>query len=172
MVRGFIVGVGAAAVMVAGLAGCSSDKKTESSSGSASASMTMSMPSTAVSATSGTMTASAGSGTAKVSIDGQPKDVTGQIACTPAMGNLNIAIGDAATGIAVVMSPDASKVSSVGLGNVNGVVLGFQDGASGASASATKDGNTYKVTGTASGVDMANPMQPMTKPFEIEVTCP
>ena len=60
----------------------------------------------------------------------------------------------------------------MGLGNVNGVVLGFQDGASGASASATKDGNTYKVTGTASGVDMANPMQPMTKPFEIEITCP
>jgi lipoprotein LpqH len=172
MVRGFIVGVGAAAVMVAGLVGCSSDKKTETSSGSASASMTMSMPSTAVSATNGTMTASAGSGTAKVSIDGQPKDITGQIACTTAMGNLNIAIGDAATGIAVIMSPDASKVSSVGLGNVNGVVMGFQDGASGASASATKDGNTYKVSGTASGVDMANPMQPMTKPFEIEVTCP
>ena len=172
MIRGLLVGIGGAAVMVAGLVGCSSDKKTESSSSSASASMTMSKPSAAVSATSGTMTASAGSGTAKVSIDGQPKDITGQIACTTAMGNLNIAIGDAATGIAVVMSPDASKVSSVGLGNVNGVVLGFQDGASGASASATKDGNTYKVTGTASGVDMANPMQPMTKPFEIEITCP
>ena len=172
MIRGLLVGIGGAAVMVAGLVGCSSDKKTESSSSSASASMTMSKPSAAVSATSGTMSASAGSGTAKVSIDGQPKDITGQIACTTAMGNLNIAIGDAATGIAVVMSPDASKVSSVGLGNVNGVVLGFQDGASGASASATKDGNTYKVTGTASGVDMANPMQPMTKPFEIEITCP
>ena len=111
MIRGLLVGIGGAAVMVAGLVGCSSDKKTESSSSSASASMTMSKPSAAVSATSGTMTASAGSGTAKVSIDGQPKDITGQIACTTAMGNLNIAIGDAATGIAVVMSPDASKVS-------------------------------------------------------------
>ena len=28
------------------------------------------------------------------------------------------------------------------------------------------------ISGTASGVDMANPMQPITKPFEIAVTCP
>jgi lipoprotein LpqH len=164
MLRGLTIGVGSAAILVAGLVGCSS-KKSESTSGS-------DKPSSVVSATSGSVTAAAGAGTAKVSIDGQPKDVTGQIACTTAMGNLNIGIGDASTGIAVVMSPDASKVTSVGLGNVNGAVLGFQDGAPGGSASATKDGNTYKVSGTATGVDMANPMQPMTKPFEIEVTCP
>jgi len=169
MVRGLVAAVGGAAMLVAGLVGCSSEKKTESSASSEKPAA----PSSVASGTSGTVTAAAGAGTARVSIDGQPKDVTGQIACTTAMGNLNIAIGDTATGIAVVMSPDASKVSSVGLGNVNGVVLGFQDGASGdTSASATKDGNTYKVTGKATGVDMANPMQPMTKPFEIEVTCP
>ena len=40
------------------------------------------------------------------------------------------------------------------------------------SAKATKDGNKYTISGTATGVDMANPMQPVTKPFEIEVTCP
>ena len=38
--------------------------------------------------------------------------------------------------------------------------------------SATKDGNAYKITGTATGVDMANPMTPVTKPFEIDVNCP
>jgi len=167
MVRGLTVGVGSAAVLIAGLAGCSA-KKAETASYQASMA-----PSSAVSATSGSVTASAGAGTAKVSIDGQPKDVQGQIACTTAAGNLSIAIGGAATGISVVMSPDASKVSSVGLGNVNGVVMGFQDGAGGGTnASATKDGSTYTITGTAAGVDMANPMQPMTKPFEIEVTCP
>jgi lipoprotein LpqH len=87
-------------------------------------------------------------------------------------GNYNIAIGEATTGVAVVMSEDASKVTSVGLGNVNGVTLGFQEGAPGGKASATKDGKTYKISGEATGVDMANPMQPVTKPFEIEVTCP
>ena len=169
MLRELTVGVGSAAVLIAGLVGCSS-KKSESTSGSDKASMA---PSSAVSATSGSVTAAAGAGVAKVSIDGQPKDIQGQIACTTAMGNLNIGIGDSATGIAVVMSPDASKVSSVGLGNVNGVVLGFQDGAGGGTnASATKDGSTYTITGTATGVDMANPMAPMTKPFQIEVTCP
>ena len=165
MVRGLVVGVGGAAILVAGLAGCSSKKEDMSDKASMA-------PSSAMSATSGSVTAAAGSGTAKVSIDGQPKEIQGQIACTTAMGNLNIGIGDTSTGIAVVMSPDATKVTSVGLGNVNGAVLGFQDGAGGASASATKDGNTYKITGTATGVDMANPMAPMTKPFEIEVTCP
>lgn len=168
MLRGLTVGVGGAAILIAGLVGCSSKKSESASSGDKASEA----PSSAVSATSGSVTASAGAGTATVTIDGQPKDVKGQIACTTAGGNLDIAVGDASTGIAVVMSPDASKVTSVGLGNVNGAVLGFQDGASGASATATKDGNTYKITGTATGVDMANPMQPMSKPFEIDVTCP
>jgi lipoprotein LpqH len=39
-------------------------------------------------------------------------------------------------------------------------------------ATATKDGSKYKISGTATGVDMANPMQPVNKPFEIDVTCP
>ena len=108
-----------------------------------------------------------------MTIDGQPQTINGQVVCATAGGNYNIAIGEAATGIAVVMSEDASKVHSVGLGNVNGVTLGYQEGVpGGAAATATKDGNNFKISGTATGVDMANPMQPVNKPFEIEVTCP
>mgnify|MGYP003419762628 CR=1 FL=1 len=167
MKRGIVVAVAGAAVLVAGLSGCSKDeKKTEASSSSASAT-------SAVSATSGTATASAGAGTAKVTIDGQPQNINGQVVCATAGGNYNIAIGEATTGIAVVMSEDASNVQSVALGNVNGVTLGYTPGVpGGANATATQDGNNIKVTGTATGVDMANPMQPVTKPFEIEVTCP
>jgi lipoprotein LpqH len=87
-------------------------------------------------------------------------------------GNMNIAIGDAATGIAAVLSSDGSTVQSVGLGNVNGVALGYQSGTGQGDAKATKDGNAYKISGTATGIDMANPMQPVNKPFEIAVTCP
>jgi lipoprotein LpqH len=165
--RGFVVAVAGAAVLVAGLSGCSNDeKKAESSPTSAS-------ETSAVSATSGTATASAGAGSAKVTIDGQPQNINGQVVCATAGGNYNIAIGEAATGIAIVMSEDASTVQSVGLGNVNGVTLGYTAGVpGGATATATKDGNNIKVTGTATGVDMANPMQPVNKPFEIEVTCP
>jgi len=154
--------------LVTGLSGCSSDKKSESAS---SATAKPAVSATA-SASAGGVSAAAGTGTATVTIDGQPKDINGQVVCSTMGGNVNIAIGEQTTGIAVVMSEDASKVSSVGLGNINGIVLGFQDGAPGGNASATKDGKAYKITGTASGVDMANPMAPMTKPFEISVTCP
>ena len=168
MIREVLAVAGSAAILVTGLSGCSSDKKSESTS-SATAKPTASAT---ASASAGGVSAAAGAGTATVTIDGQPQDIQGQVVCATAGGNVNIAIGQAATGIAVIMAEDASKVTSVGLGNINGVALGFQDGAPGGNASATKDGKAYKVTGTASGVDMANPMQPMTKPFEIDVTCP
>ena len=49
-------------------------------------------------------------------------------------------------------------MKSVGLGNVNGVTLAYTSGTGQGNASATKNGNSYKITGTAIGVDMANPM--------------
>ena len=165
MIRGVTVAVGGAAILLAGLTGCSADKKSEYTTSDTGTQAT-------ASASAGSVSASASAGTAKVSIDGKAKDVQGQVVCASTGGNFTIAIGGAATGIAVVMSEDASKVVSVGLGNVDGVALAFQEGAPGASASTTKDGKAYKITGTASGVDMANPMEPITKPFEIDVTCP
>jgi lipoprotein LpqH len=168
MFREVLAVAGGAAILVVGLSGCSSDKKSE---GASSATATPTVSATA-SASAGGVSAAAGSGTATVTIDGQPKDIQGQVVCATSGGNVNIAIGQAATGIAVIMAEDATTVTSVGLGNINGVALGFQDGAPGGNASATKDGKTYTISGTASGVDMANPMQPITKPFEIAVTCP
>jgi lipoprotein LpqH len=93
--------------------------------------------------------------------------------CTTAAGNVNIAIGSSSTGVgAVLTDADQPQVKSVGLGSVNGVALGYTSGTGQGNASATKDGKSYKITGTATGVDMANPMQPVNKPFEIDVTCP
>jgi ipoprotein LpqH len=158
--RGFLVAVGGAAIVIAGLSGCSSSEQQSES------------PATTAEATE-TGTAEAASGDTKVTIDGQDQNVAGTVVCSPMGGNMNIAIGDAATGIAAVVSEgDAPTVTSVGLGNVNGVTLGYQNGTGQGEATAEKDGNTYKITGTATGVDMANPMQPVNKPFEIEVTCP
>lgn len=163
MKRGFVVALGGAAIVVAGLSGCSSNKKSES-------------PSTASGTKSGTASASAtaapSGGGNKVTIDGQDQNVSGTVVCSSMGGNMNIAIGDAATGIAAVLSSDGSTVQSVGLGNVNGVTLGYQSGAGQGDATATKDGNSYKISGTATGIDMANPTQPVNKPFEIDVTCP
>ncbi|MBV8929723.1 MAG: lipoprotein LpqH [Mycobacteriaceae bacterium] len=162
MKRGFLIAVAGAAIVVVGLAGCGGGNKTQSTA-----------TKTATSSASGTGTASAGTGEAKVTIDGQDQNVKGQVVCSSTGGTVNIAIGEATTGIAAVLS-DANppEVKSVGLGNVNGVTLGYQSGVNQGNAEATKDGNSYKITGTATGVDMSNPMQPVNKPFEIDVTCP
>ena len=158
MKRGLTVAVAGAAILAAGISGCSSNKSTSGSSGSSSG-------------TSASAGAGGASGT-KVSIDGKDQNVQGTTVCTTAGGSVNIAIGGAATGIAAVLT-DANppQVKSVGLGNVNGVTLGYTSGTGQGNATASKDGNNYKITGSATGVDMANPMQPVNKPFEIDVTC-
>ena len=83
-----------------------------------------------------------------------------------------IAIGQGTTAIAATVSTgDAPTVSTVGLGNVDGVVLAV--GAGAGDATATKDGKTYTIKGNATGLDMSNPMNGMiTKPFELVVVCP
>src|ERR1700728_2905823 len=121
--------------------------------------------------------APAGASNTKVLIDGKDQNVKGQVACTTAAGNVNIAIGGSGstgvpTGIGAVLT-DASPpvVTSVALGNVNGVTLGV--GGTSGKANATKDGSTYKISGTASGMDMSNPMaRPVNKTFELDVACP
>ena len=155
MKRSVAVAAAGLAIVVVGLSGCSSDKKSSTSA--------------SVNGTSAAV--SSGSSTAKVTIDGKDQSVQGTTACTSAAGTVNIAIGGAQTGIGVVLT-DASPpvVKSVALGNVNGVTLAV--GGTSGKADATKDGSKYKISGTATGVDMANPMQPVNKPFEIEVTCP
>ena len=164
MKRGFVVAIGGAAIVIAGLSGCSSgEKKSESPATSAEA--------TTEAGTASATAAPSGGGT-KVTIDGQDQNVGGTVVCSAMGGNMNIAIGDAATGIAAVLSEDGSTVQSVGLGNVNGVTLGYQSGTGQGEAKATKDGNNWKISGTATGIDMANPMQPVNKPFEIDVACP
>ena len=58
----------------------------------------------------------------------------------------------------------------------NGVTLGFSDAApnQGGNAGAAQSGKTYAIKGTASGLDMSNAQQPqpVTKSFEMDVTCP
>jgi ipoprotein LpqH len=151
---GILVGIAAAATVVAGMAGCSSNKSTTSAPASSSGS-----------------SAPVGN---QVLIDGQNQNVTGQVTCTTAGSNVNIGIGDPSNGIgAVVSSADPPVVQAVGLGNLTGVTLGYSAGAPNqGTVQATKTGNSYSIKGTATGVNMANPQQQLTKPFEMDVTCP
>lgn len=157
MKRGLTVAVAGAAILAAGISGCSSNKSTTSGSGTSAA---------------GTSVATGGGGGAgpTVSIDGKNQNVTGSVVCTTVGGDTTIAIGGAATGISAVLTGD-NTVKSVGLGNVNGVTLAYAQGSGQGNATATKDGNKYTIKGTATGIDTAHPMQPVSKPFEIDVTC-
>ena len=157
MKRGIVVGVAGVAVVVAACASCSSNKSNTGSSNSSSSSPSAAGP--------------------QVIVDGQTQNVSGQVTCTPAGDNINIGIGDATAGVgAVVSNANPPIVHSVGLGNVNGVALGFSDAApnQAGNAGAAVNGKSYAIKGTASGLDMSNPQQPqqVTKSFEMDVTCP
>lgn len=160
MKRGLTVAVAGAAILTAGISGCSSNKSNTGGGGTAT-----SVPGASVSV------GAPGSNAAKVIIDGKDQNVQGTTVCAKAAGNVTMAVGGNTTGISVVLT-DANppQVKAVQLGNVNGVTLQYAQGGQG-NAAATRDGNTYKITGTATGIDMANPMQPVNKPFEIDVTC-
>jgi lipoprotein LpqH len=156
--RGITAGVVGVAMVAAALAGCSSNKSNPGASSSS----------------SGAPAAAAGP---QLTIDGQNQNITGQVTCTAAGDNTNIGIGDASNGVgAVVSNANPPIVHSVGLGNVNGVALGFSDAAPGAggNAGAAQNGKTYAINGTATGVDMSNPQQPqqVKKSFQMNVTCP
>jgi ipoprotein LpqH len=154
--RELTIAVAGAAILAAGITGCSSNKSSTGGGGTTGGSPSVATP---------------GGNASKVLIDGKDQNVQGTTVCTTANGTVNIAIGGAATGIGAVLSDgNPPDVKSVALGNVNGVSLGYAPGGQG-NASATKDGNKYTIKGTATGVDMANPMQPVNKPFEIDANC-
>jgi lipoprotein LpqH len=150
-----VVGIVGAAMVVASLVGCSSNKSNPSSSSSTS-------PAAAA---------------PQVIVDGQNRNITGQVGCTVNGDNINISIGDATNGVgAVISNANPPVVHSVGLGNVNGITLGFSDAAPNQTgdAGAAQNGKFYTIKGSATGVDMSNPQQPqqVTKSFEMDVTCP
>lgn len=165
MYRGFLATIGGAALVMAGLAGCSSDDN-----GSTAADTTTT---TTTAETTPTATGDAAAQAATVSIDGQDQHIQGTVACSQTGDDVTIAIGDVTQGVgATVSAGDDPRVIRVGLGNVDGAVLGFQEGTDEGEATAEKDGETYKIKGTATGAELADPMRKVSKPFEIEVTCP
>jgi ipoprotein LpqH len=159
----------ATATAIAGVTGCSSGNK---SSGPASSSAA---PSSATSGASAPGTAAPppppATPPAKITVDGQPLPVTDPVDCNSKDGKFSIAIGQPFIGVIVALEQDASVVHLVGLGDINGLNYNFTEGVPGQSATATKSGNTYHVTGTASGTDNKGKQQ-ATKPFTVEVTCP
>ena len=154
--REAVIAFAAAAVVAtaASLTGCSSDNK--GSTPSSSPASSSSSP--------------AAGGETKVTVGGKAQNVSGPVECPTTNGKFSISVGDMLTGIIIGLEPDASVVHNAGLGTVDGVVMSFTEGAPDNSATATKTDKTYKITGNATGQDAAG--QPVSKPFEVEVTCP
>ena len=150
MKRGVVVAIGGAAIVIAGLAGCSSNKGTSS----------------------------VGGGKAKLSIEGKDQKLDNPtVACKTEGGDFVIAVATSSmTGLgATLTSADSPQVKMVGLGTVDGVALGYNSAVpgGGAAPTVTKDGKTYKISGSATGANVSNPTAgPVTKSFELQVTCP
>ncbi len=117
-------------------------------------------------------------GNTQVKVDG--KDLAGldlnSVTCVKQGGKINV--GSAAIGgqqgLGVVMTDEATpKVESLGL-VYDGSALAVSEsmGMKVGSAEVKVDGDTYTITGEASGADMANPAAGMiNKPFSITVSC-
>jgi lipoprotein LpqH len=159
----------AAATVVAGVAGCSSGNKASGPSSSATSSSATSSSATTSSATA-TSSAPAAAGPTQVTVGDKPVNVSGPVVCSTTDGKFSIAIGEAITGVIVGLEPDGSVVHNAGFGTVDGVVMSFTEGVPGNNATATKNGNTYHITGNASGIDNAG--KEVNKPFTVDVTCP
>lgn len=163
-----VAGLAGLAAGTAMLVGCSSDEgaATESTAAQGSAASADAAPQ----AVSG--------GKTEVKVDGA--DLAGldlnSVTCVRQGGKINVASGAVGgqQGLGIVMTDDPTPVvESLGM-VVDGNALAVANamGASTGSAEVTVDGDSYTITGEATGADMSNPMAGMiTKAFTVTVTC-
>ncbi|AYF76378.1 hypothetical protein D7D52_23980 [Nocardia yunnanensis] len=159
--------------------GCSSSNDNNAKSTTTAATAT----SAASSAAPGTTAAPAG-GNSSVSVDGKAITAKFDTNCAKQGGNLALALSDQGNATYGTLTASATitgdnTVQAVGIagtkGGSNGApyALGFGNGMPGGSATVTKSGNTYTVSGEGvGGVDMSNPMAgPKNEKFEIVFAC-
>jgi lipoprotein LpqH len=155
-----VAGVAGLIASAAVLVGCSDDK-----------------PQAAPSPVAGDTQVSSG-GSTEVKVDGQ--DLAGldvnSVTCVKQGGKINVGSGaiGGQQGLGIVMTDEATpKVESLGM-VVDGSALAVTNtmGAQVGSAEVKVDGDTYTITGEATGADISNPMAGMvTKSFTVTVKC-
>lgn len=98
------------------------------------------------------------------------------VACVERDGQLAISVGgltepaDQGLG-AILTTGDSPKVVSVGLVSAEGAAVAYVEGSGMGSASVTKTGNRYEITGEGMLTDVNNPTSVKTVPFEFGITC-
>lgn len=150
--------LGAIALSVSGAAGCASHHEIPPAP-----------------ATSSSGIAIAPTNDATVIVDGEQRKVDGLLACTTYAdrGETVIGIGTAPRDVLITVSPgDAPTVKRVALQNIiddyNLFAVYPEHGDN--TATATKNGKSYTVTGKAWGVNSSG--QDTARPFAVTVTCP
>jgi lipoprotein LpqH len=167
----------ASAAVALFLTGCSSNDSTTSSSAT---------QSPAAGSASAAAPAAPSGGGSSATVDGKRIDASFTTTCAEQGGTLALALADANNGtygrlaVTATITGGGNTVQAVGIagskGGSNGVgyALGYGNGMPGGSASVSKSGNTYTVSG--SGVGALDPTNPMAGPsntkFAITFACP
>jgi ipoprotein LpqH len=150
--------------LIGGLSACGDDKKDDSKAATTSA----------AAMTTGDKTDAPSGSKSSVTVDGKAWTGTFTTVCAKQGDLLALTIGDpagdATKGASATVKAD-DTVTAVGIGNVASGGLGYAEGAPGGSATLKKDGKTYTVTGEATGVDLANPLEPKKSTYEIVFAC-
>jgi ipoprotein LpqH len=107
----------------------------------------------------------------RVTIDGQDQGAVEHVRCSTITDGLRLKIGMGDHGVVVILS-DANPPAALGVQFsktfINGgVTLEYDSRKNEGTGQVTKQGNSYKITGTAT-----DPTQQVSKSFEINVTCP
>ncbi|MFI6042177.1 lipoprotein LpqH [Nocardia sp. NPDC051321] len=123
------------------------------------------------------------SGKSTASVDGKAFDAKFTTTCAKQGGTLALALTDAANAAYGNLSVSATvtgtdTVQAVGIAGSKGgdagqpYAIGFGNGMPGGSATLTKDGNTYKVTGEGVSADLTNPLAgPKSSKFDVTFAC-
>src|ERR1700758_4189605 len=141
-----------------------SSSTSDGASGSTSSTTTTKASST----TTGSPTSTTSGGSAsepRVTIDGKEQKVDGSVRCSQTLG---VTINIGTTAIVNLSTTDPPEVRSVNIHGDDGV-LTYQNFIGGGDATATKSGNTYKITGHANQLSTSGVQS---RAFEIDVTCP
>ncbi|ULN47360.1 lipoprotein LpqH [Mycolicibacterium goodii] len=151
----------ACAVVLAGVAACSSHDSSDSGQRSATES-------------EGPVATPVEAGQGKVALGGSELGPVTAIGCETEHGLTTIGIESDVRTTVTLTEGEAPNVESVNIGDVwsEGPSVVYMAGLSGAPVVASRDGDSYTVTGIGMGADAADPSVPADTPFDIAVTCP
>ncbi|MBA0048083.1 lipoprotein LpqH [Mycobacterium sp. NPDC050853] len=161
-----------AAVLAAGLTGCSKSTGITRISGTSVDGMPNTGPVRGATPTSPGKPKGA---TATISVDGKTVQTDAPTRCSPGPDHgVFITIGKVTDDRGVILKGDPPTVDAVNLGDVNGTRYIYIESLphKGEVATATKDGDRYTVEGTIMGFNKSSMKNAGTKPFRVDAACP